>query len=233
MEQLLNKTEQQALTAHQRETAEFLMEFTQNDKVTPRLLEWAGFLALENKIWTIAEIIFASLLERRNKVLDLLGLAKSLRMQFRLDEAEECYLAGLDKISQACPILFVIYKALGEICLLKNNFYQAEEYYNKASALNPNCKDIMFYRAMIYLKEKNYKPAEKCFKEFLKLNIHSAKAWLGLAITRKALGEGELAWSCLEKSLDIEPQNQQALALKKRWQKSILDNISSSLSFSV
>ena len=231
MEKIFNLTEKQAFDAHQKETAEFLIEFTQNEKVTARLLEWAGFLALENKIWSIAETIFASLLERRNKTLDLLGLAKSLRMQFRLDEAEECYLAGLDKITEVCPLLFVVYKALGEISLLKNNFYQAEEYYNKASALNPDCKDLAFYRAMMYLKEKNYKSAEKYFKDCLKLNMNSSKIWLGLAIVRKALGEEELAWSSLEKSLDIEPQNQKALTLKKHWKKSILGHISSSLNF--
>lgn len=232
MEKLLNLTQRQSFNkTNQRETAEFLIEFIQNDKVTARLLEWAGFLALENKIWKVAEVIFASLLERRSKVLDLLGLAKSLRMQFRFNEAEECYLAGLDKINQACPLLSFVYKALGEISLLRNDFYQAEEYYNKASVLSPGCPNLIFYRAMMYLKEKNYKLAEKHFKDFLKYNMKSAKVWLGLAIARKALKKEELAWPCLEKSLDLEPQNQQALKLKNRWKKSILKNISSSLSF--
>ncbi|MCZ0932140.1 MAG: hypothetical protein OXJ52_03195 [Oligoflexia bacterium] len=233
MEKILYSIEKYSFnSSHQQETADFLIELTQNDKATPRLLEWAGFLALENELWPIAEMIFASLLERRDKVLDLLGLAKSLRMQSRLTEAEECYLASLDKITQACSLLFVVYKALGEICLLKSDFYQAEEYYNKASALNPSYKNLIFYRAMMYLKEKNYQCAEQSFKNYLKFNSNSSKVWLGLAIARKALGEEELAWSCLEKCLDIEPQNSQALKLKKRWKKSIFENISSSLSFS-
>ena len=233
MEKALNfETKLTFSNSRQKETAGFLIEFTENDKITPRLLEWAGFLALENELWPLAERIFASLLERRDKVLDLLGLAKSLRMQSRLTEAEECYLASLDKISQACPLLFVVYKALGEICFLKNDLYQAEEYYNRASALNPNCKNLIFYRAMIHLKEKNYECAEQCFKDYLKFNSKSSKVWLGLAIVRKALGEEELAWSCLEKCLDIEPQNLQALKLKKHWQKSIFDIADSSLSFS-
>ena len=229
---LISSVKQAFISSQQKETADFLMDFTQNDKVTPRLLEWAGFLALENKLWSAAETIFASLLERRDKVLDLLGLAKALRMQSRLTEAEECYLVSLDKITQACSLLFIVYKALGEISVLKNNFYQAEEYYNKASALNPNCKNLIFYRAMMYLKEKNYPSAERCFKEYLKFNSNSQKVWLGLAIARKALGEEKLAWSCLEKCLDIEPQNSQALKLKKSWQKSVFDNILNSLNFS-
>ena len=216
----------------QNETAEFLTKFIQNNKVTPRLLEWAGFLALENKIWPTAEMIFASLLERRDKVLDLLGLAKSLRQQSRLTEAEECYLACLDKITKACPLLFIVYKALAEISFLKENLYQAEEYYNKACTLNPKCKDLIFYKAIMHLKEKNFSSSEKYFKDCLKYDSRSAKVWLGLALTRKALGEEELAWSCLEKCLDLEPQNTKALKLKKSWKPSLLDNISSSLRFS-
>ena len=233
MEKVLNSSSKQTFTSSkQKETSDFLISFTQNDKVTARLLEWAGFLALENKLWSVAEMIFASLLERRDKVLDLLGLAKALRMQSRLTEAEECYLASLDKINQACPLLFITYKALGEISVGHGDFFQAEEYYNKASALNPKCKDLIFYKAMMYLKGKNYQYAERDFKEYLKFNSNLPKAWLGLAIARKALGEEELAWSCLERGLDIEPQNLQALKLKKSWQKSIFNDISSSLSFS-
>ncbi|MDE0092873.1 MAG: hypothetical protein OXN83_06280 [Oligoflexia bacterium] len=216
----------------QQETVDFLLELTQHEKATPRLLEWAGFLALENECWSIAEAIFASLLESRNKILDLLGLAKALRMQFRLVEAEDCYLASLDRITQACSLLFVVYKALGEISLLKEDFYQAEEYYNKASTLNPACKSLVFCRAMMYLKEKNYKLAEERFKDYLRFDLHSTKAWLGLALIRKALDDEELAWACLERCLDIEPENSQALQLKTQWKKSIFYDSSSSLSFS-
>ena len=215
-----------------KETADFLLELTQSDRATPRLLEWAGFLALENQLWPIAENIFAALLERRDKTLDLLGLAQSLKMQSRLDEAEDCYLASLDKITQACSLLFVVYKALGEICLLKNNLYQAEEYYNKASALNPHCNSLIFYRAMVYFKEKSYQLAETHFKNYLLFNLKSTKAWLGLALARKALGDEELAWACLKKCLDIDPKNAQALKVKNQWLQFVFDSRLSSLRFS-
>ena len=220
-------------TSCPKETSDFLLELTQSDKATPRLLEWAGFLALENELWPMAENIFAYLLERRDKTLDLLGLAQALKMQSRLNEAEDCYLACLDKITQVCSLLFVVYKALGEICLLKNNLYQAEEYYNKASVLNPHSSSLVFYRAMVYFKEKNYKLAEKYFKNYLLFNLHSAKAWLGLALARKSLGDTELAWACLKKCLDMDPENAQALKVKKQWSQSIFDSSLSSLSFSV
>ena len=233
MEKILQSiVENPAKADYQKETKSFLMKLTQNEQASPRILEWAGFLALENELWTSAESIFASLLERRDKVSDLLGLAKSLRMQFRLDEAEDCYLASLEQITQACSLLFVIYKALAEICLLKNDFYQAEEYYNKASTLKPNSQSLTFCRSLLYLKEKNYKLAEKNFKVYLQFELSSEKAWLGLALARKALGNKELAWASLQKCLDINPKNSQALKLKKKWSQSIFDNMSSSLSFS-
>ena len=233
MEKVLHSTVEKPTQANcQKETNSFLIKLTQSAQASPRILEWAGFLALENKLWPTAESIFASLLERRDKVSDLLGLAKALRMQFRLDEAEDCYLASLDKITQACSLLFVVYKALAEICLLKNDFYQAEEYYNKASTLKPNSQSLIFYRAMMYLKGKNYKLAEKSFKDYLQFDSNSEKAWLGLSLTRKVLGDQELAWACLQRCLDINPKNPQAEKLRKQWGKSIFDNMSSSLSFS-
>ena len=106
---------------------------------------------------------------------------------------------------------------MGEIYLLKNNFPMAEEYYNKASTLNPSCMSLIFHRAILYLKDKNYIEAEKHFQTFVQSHLDSAKAWLGLALTRKALGDEELALACLKRSLDTDPQNSRALELKKQW----------------
>lgn len=214
------------------EKLQFLSDLVKNSQADERILEWAGFVALENKQWSMAEDIFSSLLERRSKVLDLIGLAKALRKQSRLDESEECYLAALDKINEPCSLLFIVYKALGEIYLLNENFPMAEEYYNKASTLNPSCTGLIFHRAMMYLKEKNYVEAEKSFQTFVRSNLNSAKAWMGLALVRKALGDGELAMACLKRSLDIEPQNLKALNLKKQWSPSVFQMFSNSLDFS-
>ena len=230
MEQLQNSVHHLELQSPS-ERLRFLSDLVKNKKVNARILEWAGFLALENEQWPIAESIFSSLLERRNKVMDLVGLAKALRKQSRLDESEECYLAALEKINEPCSLLFIVYKALGEIYLLKNNFPMAEEYYNKASTLNPSCKSLIFHRAMMYLKEKNYTEAEKNFQIFIQSHLDSAKAWLGLALVRKALGDEELALACLKRSLDLDPQNPKALNLKQQWCKSLSDLFSNSLCF--
>jgi len=194
-----------------------LSDLTSNQQADVRILEWASFVALENKQWVIAENIFSSLLERRNKASDLVGLARALRKQERMEEAEECYLVALEYIAEPCSLLFIVYKALGEIYLLKNNFPMAEEYYNKASTLNPSCMSLIFHRAMLYLKDKNYIEAEKHFQTFVQFHLDSAKGWLGLALTRKALEDEELALACLKRSLDVDSQNPRALELKKQW----------------
>jgi len=195
-----------------------------------RLLEWVALLSLENKKWVLAESVFSVLLEQRDKVLDLVGLAKSLRMQNRLKEAEECYLESLNEIKKPCSLLFTVYKALGEIYLLQNDLSQAEEFYNKAGTLQPGCKSLTFSRAMISLKEKNYKQAEEYFIKYLKSHISSEKAWLGIALSRKALGDTPMAWACLKKTLDLNPQNSQALKLEKKWLEE--SSLTESLSFS-
>ena len=182
-----------------------------------RLLEWIGLLALENKEWSLAESIFSLLLEQRDKVLDFMGLAKSLRMQERLEEAKECYLESMDKIKTPCSLLFTIYKALGEIYLLTGDLSQSEEFYNKAGTIQPRCKSLIFSRAMIFLKEKNYEQAEVFFMKYLRSHFSSEKSWLGIAICRKALGDRELAWACLKKCFDLNPANVQALKLEKKW----------------
>lgn len=232
MEHLFNQPNSFESESHKKIWDRLLSDLTKNKQVNVRLLEWAGFLALENKQWLIAENIFSSLLKRRKKVLDLLGLGKALCKQSRLDSAEECYLSALDKITEPCSLLFIAYKSLGDIHLLKRDFYQAEEYYNKASTLNPHCQNLTLHRAMMYLKEKNYKEAEKHFQAFIKSNLDSAKAWLGLALTRKALGDELLALACLDRSLDFEPKNDRALSVKKQWQPSLSEILSNSLSFS-
>lgn len=222
----------------QLEQIRFLSDLTKDKQADERILEWAGFLALENKQWKMAESLFSSLLERRDKVLDLAGLGKALRKQSRLEEAEECYLAALDKITEPCSLLFIIYKALGEIYLLKNDFPMAEEYYNKASTLNPSCGSLVFHRAILQLKEKNYREAEKNFQIFIKSHLNHVRAWLGLALARKALGDEELALACLKRSLDFDPDNTRALTLKKKWQapffssESLSQKLSNSLNFS-
>ena len=213
------------------EISHLFAHLRQNSEANHRLLEWAGILALENKQWTGAENIFSFLLERRDKALDWMGLAKTLRHQNKLDEAKDCYQEAVSKITEPCSLLFIAYKSLGEIHFLKEDLFMAEEYFNKAGVLNPHSKELVFCRAMISLREKKYHSAEKLFQAFLKTHSKSIKAWIGLALARKATGDEELALACLDRSLDLDPQCQKALNLKNKWLSPLSQRLSGSLSF--
>ena len=232
MESLSNRESDFTVSEMKKKREIFLHQLMHEDITDARLLEWGGILALENGDWKTAENIFSSLLERRKKTSDLVGLARALFKQKRLKEAEECHLEALNQIVKPCNLLFVVYKSLGEIHLLQKDFLMAEEYYNKAGTLKPHSQDLIFDRAMMYLKEKNYKMAEKYFQTFIKSNLTHWKAWMGLALTRKALGDEELALACLEQSLDIYPKNSKALELKKNWKPPIEEILSNRLVFS-
>ena len=195
----------------------FLLQITQDKNIKERILEWGGRLALENKNWSIAEEIFASLMERRTQPEDRIGLARALLKQNRLEEAEECLLDALQYISEPCLSLFFIYENLGKLACLNQNFELAEEYYNKAHTISPQSDNLQFQQAYLSWKMKEYKRSEELFQQLVKKNPSISKYWLGLALCRSQLQEKELALACLKKTLDLEPSNPLALNLKKSW----------------
>lgn len=215
-----------------KERTQFLLSLLNDEKASERLLEWGGRLALENENWKIAERIFACLLERRRKAEDLTGLGQALFQQNRLREAEECLLEALNYIEAPCPLLFIIYKDLGHISLLDSNLEMAEEYYNKAYTLRPRSPSLQFHRAYLHLKLGKYKTAETGFKNLLQDQPDNPKAWLGLALSRKALNELKLSLACLHHCLDLDPKNKQALQLKNQWTKADTPSVSSEFNFS-
>ena len=201
---------------------EFLSYLVNEECVDDRLLEWGGRIALEEKEWAMGEEIFSCLLEHRCKPQDLVSLAHCLVKQNRLDEAEECLLETLHSISEPCPLLFCIYKNLGDIALLKQNFPLTEEYYNKAHTIQPASLSLQLHRGILSLKQKNTKKAAQFFIQLLENQPEHEKAWLGLSLSRKTLGDDELAKACLLRCLDINPKNTTALALKTKWREPFL-----------
>ena len=196
----------------------FLRHLMHEKEADERILNWVGLIALENKEWKMAEEIFACLLERRDKVTDLVGLGKALQNLGQYQEAEECLMEATYKIKEPCMTLYTVHKALGDLFTLQEDYPMAEEHYNKAGAIYPKSSSLLFCRAMMYLKEKNYRLAETRFQAFLKDNLNSTQAWLGVAISRKALGEVELGEACLKRCLDLDPKNPQALKLSQKWE---------------
>ena len=195
----------------------FLRKLLEDDKADNRILEWGGFLALENRYWDIAENIFSCLLERRKKVIDLFCLGNALMNQFKSKDAEECFLEAIRYISEPCFMLYKIHKYLGHIYVWDKNYPMAEEYYNKAYTLNPHSLSLQFHRGLLKIKEKNYKESENLFEKLVKTFPESKQAWLGLAISRYFLEDKEIAIGCLSRCLDLDPHYSKASYLKEKW----------------
>ena len=205
------------LKSNKKKQTVFLKRLVEDDQADERMIFWGGKIALENDNWTLAENLFSSLLERQLKPRYLVGLAQALFKQSRYKEAEDCLIEAVNKVLEPCHLLFVIYKNLGDLYLITRNFSMSEEFYNKAYTLSPQSLSLKFRRAISSLRQKQYSLAEKQFQEILANEPHSTKAWMGLALTRKALKESELAKACLYRCLDFDPRNQRALQLKEQW----------------
>lgn len=195
-----------------------ILSFLMEQKNIPlRLLEWAAVLSLENSEWNKAEYFFSNLTGMRNKASDWLNLALSLHKQSKIQDAESCCLEAICKIKQASHHLYLAYKLLADIYFIKKDFLMAEEYYNKAGTLQSSCKDILFAKAMIYLKENKYYQAITYFKKVITQQAQHTKSWIGLALARKALKDHELAQACLKRCLDFDSGNHTALKLQHKW----------------
>ena len=184
-----------------------------------RLLEWAGRLTLKEGLFSLAERVFSKLLHLRGKPEDFAGLSTALIRQKRFAEAEELLLQSLLKISAPSYLLFCVYKNLGWIAMEKKSLDQALEHYNRAHTIRPHSLSLLFHRGVLFLRLKDYQKSSGCFQELLSRKVSHSGAWLGLALSRKALGERELAQASLLRALDFNPRLQTALSLKNQWQK--------------
>lgn len=199
-----------------------VLEALLNDEtVNDRLLAWCGYLCLENHYWELAESFFSCLSERRKKSTDFFYLAQALLNQKRYQEAEECLLEFIYQVQKPCLMLFRAYKNLGQIAMLMESYLTAEEYYNKAYSIDKDSASLLFQRSILKIKQKDYEQAEKFIQHLLCKNPGMAKAWLSLAVIRHTLKDEEMATSCLNRCLDLDPQNSKALYLQQRWDTNI------------
>lgn len=196
---------------------QFLKTMLNDETADDRILEWCGHLSLENAYWEMAEDFFSCLLERRKKISDFFYLAEALLNQLRYQEAEECLLETLYQIKEPCPLLFNIYKRLGSISIVTNNYSTAEEYYNKAYSMDANCLSLQFHRGLLFIKQKNYNKAEGILQSLLNNQPDNSKAWLFLAVARYKLGDRDMALACLSRCLDLDNSNKKACYLQKKW----------------
>lgn len=125
--------------------------------------------------------------------------------------------AALDYIQSECVELFEIYKCIGNCYVSINDLDAAEEYYNKAFAMNPNCDVLLTNYGTLEIQKGEIGRATIRFRQAVTINQKNDRAWVGLALTHRELGDYELAWANIERALDANPLNGCAVDIYVEW----------------
>lgn len=113
--------------------------------------------------------------------------------------------------------LFEAYKNIGNIFVRLRDFDSAEEYYNKAFTMRQTSEALMINFAILEMQKDKFDLAKQRFSEILRLYPNSSKAWVGLALIHRTLGDHNLAWANIKNALEAEPRNQVALEIMLEW----------------
>jgi tetratricopeptide (TPR) repeat protein len=132
-------------------------------------------------------------------------------------KAREIYMEALGILTEESKELFEVYKNLGNISLRENDFDSAEEYYNKAHALNSRSDILLVNLGTLALQQQSLDLSVTRFREALEVNVRNDKAWVGLALVHNAMGDHVLARANLENALDVNSRNRTAVHLAASW----------------
>ncbi|MBI1183662.1 tetratricopeptide repeat protein [bacterium] len=92
-----------------------------------------------------------------------------------------------------------------------NHFEEARSDYEKAISMSPETMQYHFSLAYLYFQYADFKEALNEFSNCINLNESDADAWLGRALCEKELGLKAEARYSLEKMLEINPDDADAL----------------------
>ena len=144
-------------------------------------------------------------------------VAETLYMGERDEVALAAYREVLKNVIPDQTQLFEIYKNIGNIHVRAGDFDSAEEFYNKAYCINPISDVLMINYGTLEIQRENLGEAVERFRKAVELNPENDKAWVGLAIVHKQMGDGELARANTERALDINNGNRTAIRLAVEW----------------
>jgi tetratricopeptide (TPR) repeat protein len=157
----------------------------------------------------------------------LIRIADSSYSQYRI--AEIYYLLNLDEhalthyqnaltqLEFDGPLLFEIYKNMGNILVRQGDFDSAQEYYDKSYTLNPHSAVLLVNYGTLELQRENYDDAKERFRAAVAIDHRLDRGWVGIALVHRHCGDFEISRANLERALDISPGNKVALKLLVEW----------------
>jgi Tfp pilus assembly protein PilF len=115
------------------------------------------------------------------------------------------------------PILFDVYKKMGNIYLKCGDIESAEEKYNLANALNSDDENLLVNYGVLSIQKGDYVQAKQRFADVISKNNQSDLAWVGLGLVHRAFADHELSRACLLRGLDVNPYNKLAITNFYQW----------------
>lgn len=131
--------------------------------------------------------------------------------------AMQLYYEALSVLDFDSPYVFELYKNLGNILVRQGDFDGAEEYYNKAYAVNPRSDILLVNLGTLEVQKSDFDKALFCFRQAVEVNPLNDKAWAGLAMIHNQFSDFELAWANIMKSIEHNPKNRTALIIAANW----------------
>jgi len=129
------------------------------------------------------------------------------------DKSLQSYFEALSIVDDARPELFDIFKNIGNLFVRKADFESAEEFYNKAYAIDPASDTLLVNYGILEMQRGDLNKAKDRFRSAVQMNSRNDKAWVGLSMVHFEFGDEELGVANLKKAIDLSPNNKTAIQL--------------------
>ena len=160
---------------------------------------------------------FRKLIHLKPKSGGIFYFAETFYLANRYLEAIEVLDRYFQMAGEHCSHLHEAFQLYGNAFVHLGDYDGAEEAYNKAFLIQPDSGELLISYGILELKRRNFLNAKKKFQESIVIDKKNDRAWLGLSVAYRYLGDFDLAWGNLQRALDINVQNPLSQDLFVQW----------------
>ena len=113
----------------------------------------------------------------------------------------------VDQCQEPSWLLYTVFKNIGSLYLRCKDFEAAEEYYNRAYAMNKDDLNLELCYGYLFLHSSKLNDAKTKFADILARDADFTEASIGLALVHASVGEYDLACANLSNVLDKNPSH--------------------------
>lgn len=191
-----------------------LSEITAMDEENLEAIRWTGWCLWKEGQLEKAVQWYQALTSKRQAEEDFFELGEIYYQLQKFDSAQKAWLEAMKVCGAENPLLFDIYKNLGNVATVLGDFEGAEEQYNKALTLRPHSDVLQVNMGTLMYQQGDAIAALQHFKSALEINSDNERAWCGVAMSALSMSDVEFAKEAVGHALEINPQSTVALQLK-------------------